>query len=155
RTDFAALSLAFSTPTENLVNPVADQQIDMGTVSTLTTGAGITVAVLDTGVQADHPSLQGHLLEGYNALSPKDAPDDIPDGTQNSVVGHGTMVAGIISQMAPDAKILPVRILNGDGNGSLFSVVRGLRWAVNHGANVVNLSFGSITSSSVLQHVIS
>jgi subtilisin family serine protease len=114
----------------------------------------VTVAVLDTGVQADHPSLQGHLLPGFNAISPGNTPDDVVDGKSNQAFGHGTMVAGIVARVAPETKILPVRVLNADGSGSLFDVVRGLRWAVANGAQVVNLSFGTLESSGILRQAI-
>jgi subtilisin family serine protease len=138
------------------VNPTPSQQIGL----TGARGAGlkrsgaVIVAVLDTGVQQDHPTLSGHLLAGYNAITPMAPPSDLADGTQNQALGHGTMVAGVIAQLAPDAKILPVRVLTADGTGTIFDVVRGLRWAVAQGASVVNLSFGTSISSRALQRAI-
>ena len=65
------------------------------------------MAILDTGVLATHPALADHLVPGYNALAPDTDPDDIADGTTNHVYGHGTMIAGIISALAPRASIMP------------------------------------------------
>ena len=90
----------------------------------------------------------------FHHVTPTAAPDDSADGSQNQARGHGTMVAGVIAQLAPDAKIMPVRVLNADGTGTVFDVVRGLRWAVSHGASVVNLSFGTPTPSRTLQNAI-
>ncbi|MGC4047186.1 MAG: S8 family serine peptidase [Armatimonas sp.] len=99
----------------NFENQAAWNQVDLAAAQTITRGAGVTVAVLDTGVAAQHPDLSGKLLPGYNALNPGATPDDASDGTLNNVVGHGTMVSGVIAQIAPEARILPVRVLNGDG----------------------------------------
>ena len=130
------------------------RQIKLAAAHAVTRGAGITVAVLDTGVQADHPVLAARLLPGFNALAPGAPPADAADGARNEAFGHGTMVAGIVARVAPDARILPVRVLNGDGSGSVFDVVRGLRWAVANGAQVVNLSFGTPESSGILREAI-
>jgi subtilisin family serine protease len=151
---YASIARAYSASPSDTINPVADTQIDLSSVATITRGTGVTVAVLDTGVQANHPSLQSHLLPGYNAISPGSPPNDIADGSQNQALGHGTMVAGIIAAMAPNAQILPIRVLNGDGTGSLFGVASGLHWAVTHGAQVINMSFGTSTPSRILQNAI-
>jgi subtilisin family serine protease len=117
-------------------------------------GAGVIVAVLDTGVTANHPALAGRILSGYNALNPSRAPQDLPDGTTNGAVGHGTMVAGIIARIAPGARILPVRVLNADGVGSLLSVAKGIEYAVARGARVLNFSLGMHTRSEALKEAL-
>lgn len=141
-------------PDPGFENQEAWTQVDLAAAQTVTRGAGVTIAVLDTGVEAGHPALAGHLLSGYNVLSPTSAPDEASDGTLNNVVGHGTMVAGVLARIAPDAKILPVRVLDGDGVGSTAGVLEGLRWAISHGAGVVNLSLGSQTPSRFLKDAI-
>jgi subtilisin family serine protease len=114
------------------------------------TGAGITVAVLDTGVDLNHPQLVGRLVPGYDFVDNDDQPDDLPnginddeDGLFDEGVGHGTHIAGIITAMAPDAKVMPVRVLNSDGAGTLFDVVQGVVFAADRGAQVINLSFSA------------
>ena len=148
---YTPLASSFSSTT---VNPTANQQLGLSASRSVKRATEVVVAVLDTGVQASHPTLSSHLITGYNAITPASPPEDTADGTQNSALGHGTMVAGVIAQLAPDAKILPVRVLNADGTGSVFNVVRGLRWAVSHGASIVNLSFGTPTASRTLQGAI-
>lgn len=105
-------------------------------------GQGAIVAVVDSGVDRDHPDLAGRVLTG------RDFVDD--DGDPRDENGHGTMVAGIVAastangvgvaSVAPRASILPVRVLNADGTGHSEDVADGIEWAVAHGADVINLS---------------
>jgi Subtilase family len=117
------------------------------------TGSPVIVAVLDTGITRTHPALQGHLLPGYNAITGTSDDADISDGTHNRGVGHGTMVAGVIARLAPDAKILPIRVLNGDGIGSVLSVTKGIEYALSQGARVINISASISRSSGALDDV--
>ncbi|WP_239093206.1 type VII secretion-associated serine protease mycosin [Paractinoplanes abujensis] len=121
---------------------------------TYASGAGVTVAVIDSGVDADHPDLLGQVLPGLDLV------DDKGDG-DTDLVGHGTTVSGIIAGrgddqtgvvgIAPKAKILPVRVLDEDNryNDALI-VAQGVRWAVDKGAKVINLSLGGNGSSAAL-----
>jgi thermitase len=69
--------------------------------------------------------------------------DSDSDGTVDSAVGHGTFVAGMVSLVAPAARILPLRVLDGDGHGTVFAVSQAILDAVAAGADVINLSFGT------------
>ena len=71
-----------------------------------------------------------------------------------SAFGHGTMVAGLIHLVAPMAKIMPVKVFTGTGTSSLSNIVSGIRWAVDHGADVISMSFSSTGSSQELQSAI-
>lgn len=112
-------------------------------------GSGITVAVVDSGVDLHHEDLQGQLVPGHDFVEDDDDPQD--------AYGHGTHVAGIIAAVAgnskgiagvaPGAKVMPVRVLGPDGSGTLDDVVAGVRWAVQHGAKVINLSLGEDTQA--------
>lgn len=115
------------------------------------TGAGITVAVLDTGVKSSHPDLRGKVARGYNAITGK-------PGARRDNNGHGTFLAGIIAGringagiagLAPNARILPVKVLDSDGVGDSDDIARGIIWAVDNGADVINMSFGSDASNRV------
>ena len=118
-----------------------------------TQGAGVTVAVVDTGVMADHPDLSGQVLTGAHFLHSDDGEpvDPAIGGTEDSN-GHGTHVAGTIAAKsnngtgiagaAPGARILPVKVLCADGGGFTSDVAEGITWAVDAGADVINLSLG-------------
>lgn len=114
---------------------------------TLSRGAGVTVAVLDSGVDTTHPEFAGRIVDGYDMT--RDEP--IVAGDHRDEVGHGTHVAGTIAAaddgkgttgVAPQAKIMPVRVIGAAGGGNDV-VVDGIRWAVAHGAKVLNLSLGA------------
>ncbi|CAM5461002.1 type VII secretion-associated serine protease mycosin [Streptomyces fumanus] len=128
-----------------------------------TKGAGVTVAVLDTGVDADHPDLIGNVLPGKDLVGFGAARGD------RSWARHGTAMAGIIAGhghgtagtegvmgIAPEAKILPVRVILEDGDPSRAraretrgnALAEGIRWAADHGADVINLSLGDDSASA-------
>jgi subtilisin family serine protease len=157
----APFHLAFdrSNVSATYVNSVTYTQIHLGQVDALSqvngkaplaTGNGIVVAVLDTGATFTHPDLRGHYLPGYNVLAPGTPPWDVADGLTNNEVGHGTMVAGIIARLAPQASIMPIRVLNGDGSGTLLNLITGIHYANTHGARVLNLSIGCSVQSGAL-----
>ena len=108
------------------------------------TGTGQVIAVVDTGVDLDHPDLAAQLVDGVNLIEPGTPPQD-----DN---GHGTHVAGIAaaatgngiggSGVAPSAKIMPVKVLDRSGAGDPVVIANGVRWAADHGATVINLSLG-------------
>jgi subtilisin family serine protease len=106
------------------------------------TGAGVKVAVLDSGIDAEHPAIDGRV-EGYLAIS--DGPDGLiyDPAPHTDLYGHGTACAGIIRALAPDCELYSVRTLNGalSGHGTVFAA--GLRWAIEHGMHVCNLSLGT------------
>lgn len=108
-------------------------------------GEGVKVAVIDTGVDLEHPALK-------EALAPADEWKDFYDGDalpqeagsfDDDGYGHGTNVAGIIRQIAPRATLLPLRVLGPDGGGNVADLTAAIQYAVNKGAKVINLSLGS------------
>ncbi|MCZ0979798.1 S8 family serine peptidase [Streptomyces diastatochromogenes] len=132
----------------------------------LSTGKGVTVAVIDTGVEKSNPDLQGQVLEG------KDFAPEKPGDQFTDYDGHGTGMAGIIAGtgardggngafgLAPGAKILPVRVpgLRDDDNGNMAEsdeefnrvIPQAIRYAADSGAQVINLSLGASTGSQAL-----
>jgi subtilisin family serine protease len=128
---------------------------------TVNTGQGVVVAVLDTGADLDHPFLEGKLVPGYDFVEDDADPDDVPDGLNNDddnlvdeSTGHGTHVAGIVSLAAPNASVMPVRILDSDGRGTYFDAVAGIVYAVDHGAQVINLSASGAQDAATLQDAV-
>ncbi|GFN30358.1 S8 family peptidase [Paenibacillus xylaniclasticus] len=116
----------------------------------------VIVAVLDTGVQGDHPDLQGRLVKGTNIVTEDEAPEDD--------VGHGTHVSGIIAASVNNGegvaglswynKIMPVKVLDSSGAGSTYSVAQGVIWATDHGAKVINMSLGNYAQADFLHDAI-
>jgi len=130
------------------------------------TGSGAVIAVVDTGVDLDHPDLAGQLLPGAT-FSCDGAPAPCGNGDYRGTDGindgdeHGTHVAGIaaaatgngtgIAGVAPDAKILPVKVLEA-GSGSFEDIAAGIRWSADQGADVINLSLGALPGVQVLTY---
>jgi thermitase len=119
--------------------------IEADAAHSVSTGAGAVVAVVDSGVQADHPDLAGRVGQGYDFVQKDSTPQD---GN-----GHGTHVSGIIAastgngigveSVAPGATVMPIRVLADDGSGDTDTVAAGVDYARTHGADVINLSLGS------------
>ena len=126
----------------------------------LTTGSSnVTVAVLDSGIDLTHPDLQGKTVQGRNFLSPAIDINDIYD-----INGHGTFVSGIIgaitnnnigiSSVGWNIKIMPLQVLWYDGMGYDDAIISAIIYAVDHGAKVINMSFGGPDSSIAFQNAI-
>ncbi len=113
------------------------------------TGAGQIVAVLDTGV-ASHPALATKVLRGWDYVEDdadsdeeRNGLDDDGDGHVDESFGHGTFISGLVTLVAPDARVLPLRVLDSDGQGNTFVVAQAIDDAVQAGAGVINMSFGT------------
>ena len=143
-----------TTSSKNYRIQKAFAQISLVRALTASAGQGVTVAILDTGVVKNHPVLAGHLTAGFSVLSGAAAADELADGVTNASAGHGTMIAGLVAALAPGAKIMPIRVLNGDGVGTAFTVAQGIQYAAQHGAKVINLSLTSATPSRALSEAI-
>ncbi len=109
-----------------------------------TQGEGVRVAVLDTGIDANHPDLRGQVVGCYNAF---DASKSCMDDNH-----HGTHVSGTIAALwdgkgvvgvAPKAKLVAVKVLDKDGGANLTSVIKGILWTANNNIQVANMSLGS------------
>src|SRR6266480_6189522 len=150
------------------------------------TGSGVTVAVIDTGVDATNPVLQNLLVSGYDFTrntsggSEKSdvstSPDlsnaqtaqvnqrtvavldqrtvAVLDGSGYAAFGHGTMTAGVVHLVAPQAKIMPLKAFSASGTGYDSDVLRAIYYAVQHGAKVMNMSFDFSSYSPELANAI-
>ncbi len=118
-------------------------------------GESIKIAVIDTGCDLDHDDLKINILQGKNFVDPnKDPYDDN---------GHGTHVCGTISAannllgivgVAPKSKIVPIKALNGDGNGSNETIADALIWAVNQKCDFITMSLGSPYDASSVRYAV-
>lgn len=118
------------------------------------TGEGIKIAVLDTGIDATHPALAGRIIAGFDFVDFDNDPREEGNHEDDFGFGHGTHVAGLIALAAPDAQLIPIRILEPDGSGNMWVLIEGLEYAVQSGATVINLSFAFSRDSEVLEEVI-
>ena len=118
-----------------------------------TGGGDVIVAVLDSGIDASHPELAGRVVSGRNVRERNsDTRDDI---------GHGTHVAGVIGArgdngigvagMSWGVRLMPIKITDRQGEASITAAAQGIRWAVDHGARIINLSFGGLDDSRTVR----
>ncbi len=133
------------------INQHAFDEVNLSPVLQHYRGAGLIIAVLDTGIDLAHPAFEGRLIDGYDMVADDNTPQDEGNGIG---WGHGTHVAGIITHMAPEAKIMPVRVLDTDGRGNIFTLAYAIEWAVDNGADVINLSLGTDGDSKTLADTI-
>ncbi len=118
----------------------------------ISTGSGVTVAVLDTGVDTTHPVLASRIaLGGYDYISHTTTISDVVGGPAS---GHGTFVAGLIAQVAPGAALLPFRVLDSSGVGTVGDVADAIETAANDGARIINMSMGMDIPSDTLHAAI-
>lgn len=105
-------------------------------------GSGVKVAVVDSGIEADHPAVDGRVA-GYAAVTETLTGIDIETGPHEDNYGHGTACAGIIRSLAPDCELYSVRVLGAGLTGRGGQLAAGLRWAIENGMDVCNLSLGT------------
>lgn len=138
----------------------APAALRLGAAQRLATGRGVRVAVLDTGVDARHPALANRVLAGRDFVD-GDRTASEPVTPNGAAWGHGTHVAGLIALVAPNARILPARVLDPDGVGNSWVLAEALLWAVDpdgnpatdDGADVINMSLGTLSRTSVLEAI--
>lgn len=108
-------------------------------------GTGVTVAVLDTGYDFAHPDLNGQVIDVQSFVWGSEGQDLDGHGTHvaGSIAGTGVASEGMYTGVAPGAKLLVGKVLNDNGSGSMSGILQGMIWAVESGANVVNMSLGA------------
>jgi len=114
-------------------------------------GAGVRIAIVDSGVEAAHPAVGGRLAASVRIeLDGEDTTVVADDGLD--AVGHATACAGILHALAPAAELLSVRVLGADNRGKGVAFAAGIAWAIEQGASIVNLSLSS-RSESLYAHL--
>ena len=128
------------------------QTIGAPTAWNMATGSGVTVAILDSGIDGTHPDLATQLVPGWNMY----------DNNSNTtdVYGHGTKVAGVVAAAgnnamgvagaAFNARLMPIRVTDASGNASISALANGLTYAADHGARVANMSFTVQSYSTII-----
>ncbi len=155
RLKYVELDMAV-TPNASVTDPYYSNSWALPKIQTPTAwdsanGSGVTIAILDSGVDGTHPDLAPNIVPGWNMY------DNNAD--TSDVNGHGTIVAGAAAMAANNnngssgvawgAKIMPVRITGPDGFGYFSTIAQGINWAADHGAKVANISYGASGSSIV------
>lgn len=139
----------------------APQAIGLPAAHQLSRGAGVRVAVLDTGVDRQHPALASRLLPGRDFVD-GDLDASEGGGPGRAAWGHGTHVAGLVALAAPAARILPLRVLDPDGRGNVWAIAEALLHAADpdgvgatdDGAHIINLSLGTTRPTRMLDVVV-
>jgi subtilisin len=109
------------------------------------TGKGVRVCILDSGIEADHPMVGE--LSGAVAVEVGEGDEiSVVDDVEGDLCGHGTACAGIVRSLAPDAELFSVRVLGAGFTGSGSALLGGLRWAVEQGFGVINMSLSTTKS---------
>jgi subtilisin family serine protease len=119
------------------------EMLDRETVFAGSDGAGVRVAIIDSGVEAGHPAVGGRLVASLRVEPTDEDPIVVEDPGGPDMVGHGTACAGIIHSLAPAAELISVRVLGPDNRGRGTNFAAALIWAIEQGVTVVNLSLSS------------
>lgn len=151
-------SIFVSSDLDAYVNQAPIDLIRADQANALSTGAGVTVAVIDSGIDVDHPQFAQRLAPGGRSFfgDPTDLADvgdrrdNDGDGLIDEAVGHGTLAAGLVVRVAPDALILPLRVMDSDGFTSTFDMANAVYYGMEQGAQVLNISMGSTRDTFVM-----
>lgn len=151
-TDLGATTLAYN-------NQYAFGRLGFDSAHTRSRGAGVVVAIIDSGVDPSHEAVDGPLTAWQwdfveNDAFPLDAGDGIDnddDGVIDDGVGHGTYVTSLIRLAAPEARLMHLRVLDDEGSSDSFGLSSAIHSAIDHGAHIINVSVSTTFDSSMLE----
>lgn len=127
-------------------NPLASVRLNEAHL--VSQGAGVKVAVIDTGVDFTHPLFAGRIAgPNYDFVDDDNDPQEVAGGNG---YGHGTFVAGIIALTAPQATIMPLRAFDSAGIGTSFDIAQAICFAADNGAHILNMSFGMLSADPTI-----
>lgn len=140
--DLPAWSEAFLTA-DRLARTAGIGRVDREWAWGGSTGKGVRVAIVDSGVEGSHPAVRGRLVESVAVRIDKNGDPEVVKDNGQDLYGHATACAGIILGLAPEADIVSVRVLNEELKGKGAAFAAGLEWAIEQGVQVANLSLSS------------
>ncbi|MEW6545699.1 MAG: S8 family peptidase [Bacillota bacterium] len=161
--DARAFALARKPPAQPAQQlPWGVDRIDADLAWASSRGTGVKVAIVDTGIDKDHPDLVDNLKGGYLAIQTGVYKRKGPDGWDDDN-GHGTHVAGIVAAVdntigvvgvAPEAWLYGVKVLDRTGSGYYSDIIEGIQWCIDNGMQVINMSLGGSTDSPALHDAV-
>lgn len=128
------------------------KDMDIDEMWAKTKGEGVKIAIIDTGIDTDHPDLKHAIKKTYNSFN--------GSTNVNDVQGHGTHVAGVIGAngvmvgVAPEAELYIVKALGDDGGGSSLSLAKGIEWCIEQDVDVISMSLGSQGSAQMVSDIL-
>ena len=126
-------------PADGFSAQYAPAKLHLGQAHRLSTGAGVLVAVIDTGIDRTHPEIASAIAASFDAIGAQEPPDAHGTAIAGAIVAHGRLVG-----VAPGARLLAIRAFSTagpDAEATTTTIVRSIEWAVAHGARVINMSF--------------
>jgi subtilisin len=125
---------------------VTNPELNLQWLVANSTGKGVEVAIIDSGVDASHPDLKGKVVRGCVVQEGDDGTivcREMPPELSCDSYGHGTAVAGIITELAPDARIIDVKVLNEFNSCTGDVLIEGIKWALDQGIKLINMSLAT------------
>jgi len=126
-------------PADGFSAQYAPEKLHLTQAHQLSSGAGVTIAVIDTGIDRTHPELAGVFAASFDAIGSKEPPDAHGTAIAGAIAAHGKLVG-----VAPGSRLLAIRAFStvgADAEATTLTIVRSIQWAVAHGARVINMSF--------------
>lgn len=155
--DYNSLNITETSITDETLEPESNEydrlyniDKDLNMALEISRGDNVTVAVIDTGIDVNHPYLSEHITEGWNFVNDVNEVYNVDLGLEQS---HGTHIAGIIAKIVPNAKIVPLKVFE-NGKARTSDIIKAIKYAKENGVTIVNCSFGSTDDNKALKESI-